>query len=179
MRLYRYLAERVRNLSQNTERHTNLSGLKTGQRGLSVPDKMVDAQQRQVATIETALIGVSHNHDLFSEPCHRFLPDGSVCGSYERRPLGNCAECRGPAGAQRRMRSAKRLPTLNATSKSICFMAASNATSSTYHGASSPSAIVKRFVSGSIPPSIFENGRRLLKNHVQANIAWRVRRCDG
>ena len=72
----------------------------------------------------------------------------------------------------------KRLPGLNATSKSICIKALSNCTFSTCQGASSPSAIVKRLVSGPIASPIAQTGDRLTKTPARAKTARRVRRSD-
>jgi hypothetical protein len=41
-----------------------------------------------------------------STPCRRTLPDGSVCGSMERRPRGNCAACHRRAGKAYNLRKA-------------------------------------------------------------------------
>jgi hypothetical protein len=41
-----------------------------------------------------------------STPCLRVLPNGSVCGSFELRPRGNCAACHRRAAAAYRARKA-------------------------------------------------------------------------
>lgn len=43
---------------------------------------------------------------ISSTPCAKILPDGSKCGSYERRPRGNCAACHRRAAAAYRARKA-------------------------------------------------------------------------
>jgi hypothetical protein len=40
------------------------------------------------------------------KPCPRVLPDGSVCGSLQLRPRGNCAACHRRAAAAYRARKA-------------------------------------------------------------------------
>ena len=46
---------------------------------------------------------------LSSIPCSRTLPNGSICGSLERRPRGNCAACHRRAAADYRARKAAAL----------------------------------------------------------------------
>ena len=72
----------------------------------------------------------------------------------------------------------KRLPGLNATSKSIRIEALSKRTFSTCQGASSPSAIVKRLVPVPIASPITQTGDRLTKTSAPAKTARSVRRSD-
>jgi len=44
--------------------------------------------------------------DTSSIPCRKILPDGSICGSLQRRPRGNCAACHRRAAAAYRARKA-------------------------------------------------------------------------